>query len=246
MPILTNITLDQIDLPNSNYGYSATRIDDLGATEYTIVTIACDVSGSTSGFSLEMEAAIKKIVQACKFSPRADNLLLRLVQFDDHIDEVHGFKLLENCHLANYGNALRSGGATALYDATENVISATTSYGQRLIAGNFSANAILFVMTDGCDNASKLSAKAVKKAMQRAVTSETVESLVSILIGVNVQDQQVSQYLRAFYQDAGFTQYIEIEKADANSLAQLADFFSRSILAQSQVIGSGAASSLIF
>ena len=40
MPILTNITLDQIDLPNSNYGYSATRIDDLGATEYTIVTKA--------------------------------------------------------------------------------------------------------------------------------------------------------------------------------------------------------------
>ncbi len=246
MPILTNITLDQIDLPNSNYGYSATRIDDLGATEYTFVTIACDVSGSTASFSLEMEAAIKKIVQACKFSPRADNLLLRLVQFDDHLDEVHGFKLLEHCHLANYGNALRSGGATALYDATENVIAATTSYGQRLVAGNFSANAILFVMTDGMDNASKLSAKAVRKAMQAAIKSEAIESLVSILIGVNVQDQQVSQYLRAFYQDAGFTQYIEIEKADANSLAQLADFFSRSILAQSQVLGTGAASSLVF
>ena len=246
MPILTNITLDQIDLPNSHYGYSATRIEDLGATEYTIVTIVCDVSGSTASFSLEMEAAIKKIVQACQYSPRADNLLLRLVQFDDHLDEIHGFKLLENCHLANYSGALRSGGATALYDATENAISATTSYGQRLIAGNFSANAILFVMTDGMDNASKLSAKAVKKALQRAVTTETVESLVSILIGVNVQDQQVSQYLRQFYQDAGFTQYIEIEKADANSLAGLADFFSRSILAQSQVLGSGTASSLIF
>ena len=246
MPLLTNVTLDQIDLPNSHYGYSATRLEDLGASEYTIVTVVCDVSGSTASFSLEMEAAIKKIVQACQYSPRADNLLLRLVQFDDCLDEIHGFKLLENCHLANYSGALRSGGTTALYDVTENAIAATTSYGQQLAAGAFSANAILFVMTDGMDNASKLSAKAVKKALQRAVTSEAMESLVSVLLGVNVQDQQVSQYLRQFYQDAGFTQYIEIEQADAQTLAKLADFVAQSICAQSQVLGSGTAASLIF
>jgi hypothetical protein len=38
MPIFNDTTLDQITLPNSHYGYSATRLDELGATEYTVVT----------------------------------------------------------------------------------------------------------------------------------------------------------------------------------------------------------------
>jgi len=247
MPILNDTDLDRITLPNSHYGYSATRLEELGATEYTVVTIVCDVSGSTSPFTFDMEAAVTRIVQACKLSPRADNLLLRLVAFDDTLAEIHGFKLLENCHLADYGGALRSGGATALYDAAENAVASTINYGQKLSAGDFSANAILFVITDGMDNASKSSAKGVKEALAGAVTSEALEAVVSILIGVNVQEPEVSRYLRQFHSDAGFTQYVELDKADAKTLARLAQFVSQSISAQSQALGTGGApQSLVF
>ena len=247
MPILNDTNLDQIILPNSHYGYSATRLEELGATEYTVVTVACDVSGSTGAFTFDMEAAITRIIQACKFSPRADNLLLRLIAFDDTLSEIHGFKLLENCNLADYGGALRSGGTTALYDAAENAVSSTVNYGQKLLAADFSANAILFVITDGMDNASKLPAKKVKEALTRAVTGEALESVVSVLIGVNVQDQAACRYLRQFHVEAGFTQYVELDKADAKTLARLAQFVSQSISAQSQALGTGGASqSLVF
>jgi uncharacterized protein YegL len=242
MPILNDTQLDHIALPNSHYGYSATRLEELGATEYTIATIVADVSGSTSAFTFDMESAIARIVQACKFSPRADNLLLRLIAFDDSLNEVHGFKLLENCHLADYGGCLRSGGSTALYDATENAVASTTNYAQKLAAGDFSANAILFVITDGMDNVSKSSAKRVRAAFAEAIRSEALESIVSVLIGVNVNDLQVSQYLKSFYADAGFTQYVELDNADAKTLARLAEFVSRSISAQSQALGTGGAS----
>jgi uncharacterized protein YegL len=242
MPILNDTQLDQINLPNSHYGYSATRLEDLGATEYTIATIVADVSGSTAAFTFDMESAITKIVQACKFSPRADNLLLRLVAFDDSLSELHGFKLLENCHLADYGGSLRSGGSTALYDATENAVASTTSYAQKLSSADFSANAILFVITDGMDNASRVTAKRVKAALAEAVKSEALESVVSILIGVNVNDVHVSGYLKQFQLDAGFTQYVELDKADTKTLARLAEFVSRSISAQSQALGTGGAS----
>jgi uncharacterized protein YegL len=242
MPIINDTQLDQVVLPNSHYGYSATRLDDLGATEYTIATIVADVSGSTAPFILDMEAAITRIVQACKFSPRADNLLLRLIAFDDLLNELHGFKLLENCHLADYGGALTPGGSTALHDATENAVVATTNYAQKLAAGDFSANAIVFVITDGMDNASKTSARQVKAAFGKAIRSEALESIVSVLIGVNVNDPQVSQYLRAFHADAGFTQYVELDNADAKTLARLAEFVSQSISAQSQALGTGGAS----
>ena len=247
MPIFNDTSLDQINLPNSHYGYSATRLEDLGATEYTVVTVACDVSGSTSAFTFDMESAITRIVQACKYSPRADNLLLRLVAFDDALAELHGFKLLENCNLADYGGVLRSGGSTALYDAAENAVASTVNYAQKLSAGDFSANAILFVITDGMDNASKVSAKKVKEALSRAVTSEALESVVSLLIGVNVQDPEAGRYLRQFHSAAGFTRYVELDKADAQTLARLAEFVSQSISAQSQALGTGGPSqSLVF
>lgn len=241
MPLL-NTQLDQVALPNSHYGYSATRLEDLGATEYTIATIVADVSGSTSLFIHDMEAAIMRIVQACKLSPRADNLLLRLVSFDDTLKELHGFKLLENCHLADYGGSLRPGGMTALYDATENAVASTTNYAQRLSSADFSANAILFVITDGGDNVSRSTAKHVKAAIEAAIRSEALESVISVLIGVSVQDPEVSRYLKHFQVDAGFTQYVELEKADSKTLARLAQFVSQSISAQSQALGSGAVS----
>jgi uncharacterized protein YegL len=242
MPILNDTQLDQVALPNSHYGYSATRLEDLGATEYTIATIVADISGSTAPFIRDMEAAIARIVQACKLSPRADNLLLRLVAFDHLLSELHGFKLLENCHLADYGGCLSAGGSTALYDATENAVASTTSYARQLAAGDFSANAIVFVITDGMDNASKTSAQLVKDAFSKAIRSEALESIVSVLIGVNVQDAQVSRYLKIFHSEAGFTQYVELDNADAKTLARLAEFVSRSISAQSQALGTGGAS----
>lgn len=242
MPVLNDTTLDEVSLPNSHYGYSATGLEHLGATEYTVASIACDVSGSTAAFLFDMEAAITEIVRACKFSPRADNLLLRLVAFDDTLREAHGFKLLENCDLADYAGVLKPGGSTALFDAAENAATSVTHYGGRLAAADFSANSILFVITDGMDNASKSTARGVKAALRGAVQSEALESVVSILIGVNVQDPEAARHLKQFQHDAGFTQYIELDKADAQTLARLAQFVSRSISAQSQALGSGGSS----
>ncbi len=248
MPLLiTNDDLRQAALPTSGYGYSATRLDDLGAAEYTLVSIVCDASGSVSAFRDELERALKSIVQACQFSPRADNLLLRLVSFDNILRELHGFKLLERCNLADYDGCLRIGGATALYDAAENAVSATTDYARQLGASDFAANALVFVLTDGMDNASTLTARGVKDALTQAMTSEALESLLSVLIGVNVSDRAVGGYLQDLKTDAGFTQYVEIGKADAKTLSKLADFVSRSISAQSRSLGTGGgASSLTF
>lgn len=239
MPVLNNATMNQQALPNGNYGYSGARLDDLGAAEYTLVTIVTDISSSVSPFAKEMEKALAEIVGACKHSPRADNLLIRLVTFADRMEEPHGFKLLEQCSLKDYQGVLRTGGCTALYDAAENAIAATTAYGKQLTDGDFAVNAIVFIMTDGMDNVSKLGVGEVRKALARAVKSEALESLVSILIGVNVNDKTVSDYLQKLQKDAGFTQYVEIDQANAKTLAKLAEFVSRSISAQSQSLGTG-------
>lgn len=242
MPQLNNHTMDDQTLPTGQYGFSATRIDQLGASEYTLVTIVTDVSPSVSAFVKEMETALREIITACKYSPRADNLMLRLVTFSGVMEEAHGFKLLEQCRLDDYKGCLKITGSTALYDASENCISAMNAYGKQLTDADFSVNGIVFVITDGEDNASTLGVRHVREALERAGQTEAMQSLVSILIGVNVQDQRIGAYLQDFKNEAGFTHYVEIGKASARTLAKLADFVSRFISSQSQALVSGTTS----
>ena len=239
MPVLTAGRMESKTLPNGNYGYSATRMEDLGAAEYTLVTIVNDVSGSVQRFAADMEKALSAIVQACKMSPRAQNLLVRLVTFDNQMKETHGYKLLDQCRPADYQGCLAIGGATALYDAAENAVSAATAQARQMHDAGYAVNGIVFVITDGMDNASSLGVSQLRQALEQAIREEAVESLVSVLIGVNVRDKNVSDYLKRLHTDAGFTQYVELDKANASTLARLADFVSRSISAQSRSLGTG-------
>ena len=243
MPRITDDSLEQHQLPTGQFGYSAASLDELGATEYTLATIVQDISGSVAPYESEMEAALKEVVKACKFSPRADNLMLRLLLFEDSLSETHGFKLLEECNIDDYNDCLRPGGTTALFDASENAISATADYGKQLADNDYTTNAIIFIITDGCDNASTLTATEVKKALAKLVQSELVESVITVLIGVGADNNPVvKDMLDQFAKDAELTQFIALGDANAKTLAKLAEFISKSISAQSQALGTGGAS----
>ncbi len=238
MPIFAN-NMDDHKLGGSTFGFSAKRIADLGATEYTLVGIAADTSGSVDAFRPEIEACVKEIVKSCRLSPRADNLMLRLVTFDDRLTEVHGFRPLLECNGDDYTNCIKPGGMTALYDASCNLTDSIAAYGKQLAESDYGVNAIVFVITDGEDNRSAMTAMELKKALVNAVQSEALESIRSVLIGVNVKDARVSKYLAALQVDAGFSQYVEIGDANEKSLAKVAEFVSKSISAQSVSLGSG-------
>lgn len=241
MPKLGNLNadLETKKFPTGNYQFSATRIGDLGATEYTLVGMSVDVSGSTGAFHTEMTDCIKKVLESCKYSPRSDNLMLRLTRFSDNIEEIHGFKLLEACNTDDYNDVLDvPGGQTALYDASVNIVEATSIYGADLLKQDFSVNGVVIVITDGMNNKSTFTVNTVRKALQDAIAKESLESLVSILVGVNTTTD-IKQFLTAFAKDAGFTQYVDIGDATAKSLAKLAAFVSRSISSQSQALGTG-------
>lgn len=230
---------EQFNLGTSAYGFSAVGVENLGATEYTLVTLAVDKSGSVAGFRKEMEACIKEIAEACRKSPRADNLLLRVLIFDDSLVETHGFKLLSDINPTDYDGILRSGGMTALSDATVNALDAARTYGKDLIDNDFDVNGIMFVITDGLDNRSTNTPKQAKELIEKIRREETLGSFLSILIGVNIQDKYVKNGLATFEVEVGFDQYIELNNAKANTLAKLAKFVSRSISSQSQSLATG-------
>lgn len=226
------------------FGFSAVRPETLGSTEYTLVTLVLDKTGSVSAFADELLKVKRAVVQACRRSPRADFLLLRVVEFNSRVDEVHGFKPLSDLDPARY-RAPACKGATALFDATFAAVSATNAYARTLADQDYLVNALIVVATDGEDNDSRMRAADVKREIAEAAKAEVLESMRTILVAVNAR--QCDSKLRDFQSEVGIDQYVDIGDALPQRLARLADFVSRSISAQSQSLGTGGPSqALVF
>lgn len=243
MPRFNDDNLEQFQT-NGSLGFSGAKIDDLGASEYTLVGIALDNSISVSPHAREIEATMKQIVQACALSPRADNLMQRTVMFADSVEEVNGFKLLETINQDDYDGVLTCNGMTALYDATENTVQSVTEYARSLTENDFDVNSIIFVITDGMENRSTATINSVKQAFADAIRTESMESIVTVLIGIDT-DPGLDQYLQDFKDSVGFTQYVSMGQTTPKNLAKLAEFISQYVSSQSQALGTGGPSQAI-
>lgn len=223
------------------FKFSGIRTEHLGATEYTLVTIAVDETGSVSGFGKELRDSLVAAVEACQKSPRSDNLLLRVIKFSDRfpngIEELHGFKPLPEIDPKKDYQMFNPGGMTPLCDACFNAIGAMNAYGQKLVDDDFGVNAIGFVITDGGENSSVATMNMVKQEAKKAITGEIVESMVIVLIGINAA--HCKNELEEFQREAGLNQYIDAGQATKGKLAKLADFVSQSVSSQSQALGTG-------
>lgn len=243
MPVI-DVGEEQHQSSGGNFGYSAASIADLeevGTTEYTLATIVVDESSSVNGFRVDMESAMSAALDSWRKHPRSKYLLVRLVTFANDVREQHGFRLLSQCP-DSYTGSLNPSGMTALYKAVVSSVEAAKDYASRLAESYFLVNAITLVITDGMDNrggAFGLSASSVKDALDSAVQLEGLESHVGILVGVNVQDPEARSYLAKFEADSGFSQYVELENASAETLAKLGQFMARSVSSQSQSLGTG-------
>ena len=241
MPKLLNANAMQtVTLRAGNFQFSGVRPENLGATEYTLVTIVVDTTSSVFDFKDDLLNAVKAAVAGCRKCARADNLLVRLMTFNTRRKEIHGFKPLSDIDPSAY-KPFKPAGMTALFDAVYNAVTATTRYAKMLVEQDFDVNAAVYIVTDGWDNSSKLGPRHIAEEIRDARREEALESLVTVLIGVNTGESSVSQALQAFKDDAELSQYIDAGDATPQKLAKLAAFVSRSISSQSQALGAGGA-----
>lgn len=239
MPLLDDDQDMEQFKPVNSFAFSGQRINSLGATEFTICALVVDQSGSVAGFKAELEKCMGESVKAMRKSPRADNMMVRTTAFNGNLSEVHGFKTLNMINPGDFDNSVHPGGSTALFDATVEAMTSMLTYAKEMTKQDFSVNGILIVLTDGDDNMSVNVVSSVKKLLTEAVNGEVLESLVSILVGVNVSDPHLKAQLDNFHKQAGFTQFEVIDNANEKSLARLAQFISKSVSAQSQSLGTG-------
>jgi hypothetical protein len=246
------------------FQFSGKRVEHLGATEYTLATIAVDLTGSVVDFCKALREALATSIAACKKSPRANNLLLRVVFFNSSIGvyEQHGFKPLGEIDVDEYPDLVgpyesvatrkaRDGteirpqkvyGSTNLFDATFSAVGATNGYAKTLMDQEFLANGIVIVITDGDDNASSATTSMIKQEIDRGAKAESIESLIPILVGINAAGS--IRHLNAMAKEVGM-QFLDAGDATPGKLAKLASFVSQSVSSQSQSLGTGGPSTAI-
>jgi len=247
MPRLMATDEDQvINIPGpGTFQFSAVRIENLGATEYTLVTIVCDISASVRDFAQELLDCIKSIVGACNKSPRAENLLIRFLTFNHNINEIHGFKELSSINSDDY-EPLSPDGFTALFDATYDAVGATLEFSRQLVEQDFDCNGAVYIITDGMNNRGTMTPSAIKEKLESALGNEDIESLITVLVGLHDPkvpwEKEVEEHLNAFKDQAELTQFVNVGDATPQRLAKLANFVSESISSQSQALGTGSPS----
>jgi len=241
MPKIENMM--EKNIAGSSFGYSAIKPEKLEASEYTLVNIIVDKSGSVSQFRFELGDAINTVISSCKKNPRVENILVRVVYFNHELEEVHGFRMVADLE-SNY--TVSTGGGTSLFDATYEAIGSTIDYANILTNDHFmEVNAINFIITDGEDQHSKLTVSAVKNKSEQILQNEELSGTISsILIGVN--DTQCKSYLESFKDEAKLDHYMSLGDATPESLAKLAGFVSKSISSVSQSLASGQSIDLTF
>ncbi len=232
-------------ITQSDFQFSGVDVDNLTSSEYTLVTLAIDMSSSVSYYNTELRECIKTIIETCKKSNRAENLMIRLTSFNSQIFEEHGFKTLSLINVGDYTQIRNPSGMTALYDACIDSIEATEQYGKTLTDQEFETNGVLYIITDGDDNRSQHSLSDVAERFKKLKYTESLESLQTFLIGVNVNEPMFKNYLEDFKNTVGFDEFISIENANTDTLSKLANFISKSISLQSQSLGTGSVSNAL-
>lgn len=228
-------------VPGSSYQYSSIKPDILEATEYTLVDILRDCSGSMGGFGKHINDMTKEIIKSCQKNPRAENLLVRVSDFNSILSEVHGFRLLADINPDDYDEP-NPCGSTILKDAVYSSVGAILNFAEQLRKKKMEVNGATFIITDGMDVGSAASEAMIAAKINEAKHGEKIESLVSVLIGMDTGgdgQNTCEKYLQEFQQDTGINQFVWMGEATAGKLAKLGGFISKSISSQSQSLGSG-------
>jgi uncharacterized protein YegL len=231
------------------FKFSGTRPEKLGASEFTLVNCACDISTSVKPFQKDLSNLVCTVVEACKKNDRAENLLFRLIVFNEHVTEVHGFIELKNVQPDDYKNVLNAEGWTALYDASFNAIGACHEYARTLIQQDYDCNGATYIITDGVNNRGSCTPRMIAEEINKAQGKEEIESHNIVLIGLHnpklYWEKEVKESLEYFQKEANITKFVDAGAATPQKLAKLAEWVSQSVSSQSQVLGQGQPSQLL-
>lgn len=147
-------------------------LDEIMTNEVTLAMNIIDMSGSMQPHAADLIRAYNDdYLRAMAGSSAADDILVSTVLFNDRVELLHGYLNLADVPSLTHGHYQPSG-TTALYDAVAGGLTNMVLYAQQLRQSGLMVRCLVIVYSDGEDNASQQSARAVRRAAQELLKHE--------------------------------------------------------------------------
>lgn len=169
---------------NYDYGYANFNPADVEVAETINAVFVVDTSSSVMSYGDELNKAINEFTARMQKSHAAPNLFVSIVEFNDQVHVTSGFRPISEIKPIDL--IPRIGGTTALYRACHDALKNAIDYRKDLENSGVNCKTLLFVITDGEDNASgAVKASDVKTQIDELLKEErNFFSFESILFGV--------------------------------------------------------------
>lgn len=217
-------------------GAAGKDLEELDATDVTLVTVLLDRSSSIAYGGLEKAVREGYNLLADTFSQanEADGLLMALWTFNHEAHVVHSYVPVEDATRLTAKN-FSGGGGTALYDTWCDGLAANVAYAQQLRAGGTPCRSVAVVITDGEDCNSRRTAADCKRLARDLLASEQF-----VLAFVGVGDETS---FRAIASQMGIPDdaVAVAAQADAGQLRRVFEMVSQSALRFTRAAGGASA-----
>jgi uncharacterized protein YegL len=174
-------------------GAAGKDVEDIVASDVTLVTLLVDASSSIHARGLE--AAVRDgentLVDALAQSKQNDAILMALWTFNDELRVVHAYVDLDDVTRLDDKN-YHGVGATRLYDAWCDALAANLAYAKRLRDAGTPCKSVVVVVTDGEDVGSKRRASDCAKISKEVLATEQF-TLAFVGVGTDVDFHAVAR-----------------------------------------------------
>ncbi|MDX2306512.1 MAG: hypothetical protein NW226_27125 [Microscillaceae bacterium] len=174
--------MSDFDSVDFNLSYNNFNPEDIQVDETINAVFVVDISPSITTYVKDLNHAFNDFTLTMQKSHVADQLMVSIVEFNEKVHVKSGFQPIKQIPQTNF---VPSGAGTALYQATAQGLEMAINYRQNLEASGVMTKTLIFIITDGMDNSSSLTAGQVKNKIQDILKQEqNAFSFTTILFGV--------------------------------------------------------------
>ena len=174
-------------------GAAGKALEDITASDVTLVTVLIDSSSSIADRGLEqaIRDGQNSLIDAFSGAREKDSVLLACWTFASEMDVLHSYVPVGDAVRLDARN-YRGSGATALYDTWCDALTANVAYAQRLRDGGTPARSVVVVITDGEDVGSERTTADCAKLSRELLASELF-TLAFVGVGKDVDFEKVAK-----------------------------------------------------
>ncbi len=174
-------------------GAAGAALEDIVATDVTLVSVLIDASSSIGARGLEdaVREGQNTLVDAFAGSKEKGSILLALWTFNHELDVLHSYVPVDDALRLDAQN-YRSDGTTRLYDTWCDALTANVAYAQRLRDSGTPCRSVVVLITDGEDVGSRRRATDCARLSKDLLASEQFV-LAFVGVGKDADFRQVAQ-----------------------------------------------------